>query len=535
MSNIEPDAVSSSPFLPLVNPVFRTLWAVWLAANLCLWMNDVAAAWLMTALSGTPLMVALVQSASTLPVFLLGVPSGALADIVDRRRYLMFTQFWVASVAFLTCLAMMSGVMSPGVLLALTFANGLGLAMRWPVFAAVIAELVPREQLPVATALSGMAMNMSRILGPLLAGVLIATLGPVAVFGLNAVVSVLAGLAIFRWQRPRLVAALPSERFFGAIRVGVQHVRASTRMRAVLSRAFVFSFSSIALLAMLPLLAKQQYGGGAQSYTLLMAAMGGGAICGALLLPRIRRHLGRDRMVDLGCLLHVGAVVGAASATDIVLALPALFAGGMGWIAVANSFNVSAHFALPDWVRARGIAFYQMAMMGGNALGAACWGHVVGSFGLRHGLLAAACATLVGWLLTRRLSIVGDPEQGPLTPPVWKAPEAAIPIDFQRGPVQVTVEYRIDPARAEDFVRVMRESRRVWLQNGVLSWHLFRDVSDRGCFSEQFVDESWADYLRRHERITATHMALKQQKLSFHQGEAPPMVKRCIAERIPRG
>ncbi|MBT0961646.1 MFS transporter [Denitromonas iodatirespirans] len=534
MTETGPDATSTSPFLPLADPVFRSLWAVWLAANLCLWMNDVAAAWLMIALSGTPLMVALVQSASTLPVFLFGVPSGALADIVDRRRYLMFTQFWVAAVALLICLAMAFDLMSPGVLLVLTFANGLGLAMRWPVFAAVIAELVPREQLPVATALSGMAMNTSRILGPLLAGMLIATLGPVAVFALNAMVSVLAGAAIYRWRRPRVVTALPSERFFGAIRVGLQHVRASTRMRAVLRRAFAFAFSSIALLAMLPLLAKQQYGGGAQTFTILMAAMGGGAICGAMLLPRIRRRFGRDRLVDLGCVLHASAAVGAALAPNLYVALPALFAGGLGWISTANALNVSAHFALPDWVRARGMAFYQMAMMGGNALGAACWGQVAGSFSLRTGLLAAACATVVGWLLTRRLPILGDPEEGPLMPPVWKAPEAAIPIDFRRGPVQVTVEYRIDPARADDFVQLMSESRRVWLQNGVLSWNLLRDVSDSGRFFEQFVDESWADYLRRHERITATHVALKRQKLSFHRPEAQPMVTRCIAERIPR-
>lgn len=534
MNESGPEATSTSPFLPLENPTFRMLWAVWLIANLCLWMNDVAAAWLMTALNGTPLMVALVQSASTLPVFLFGMPSGALADIVDRRCCLMFTQLWLVSIAVLLCLVMAAGLMSAGLLLVLTFANGLGLAMRWPVFAAVIAELVPREQLPVATALNGMAMNISRILGPLLAGMLIAALGAVAVFAVNAAFSIVACVAIYRWRRPRVVAALPSERFFGAIRVGMQHVRASTRMKAVLRRAFAFSLSSIALVALLPLLAKHQYGGGAQTFTILMAAMGGGAISGAMMLPRVRRRFGRDRLVDLGCVLHASATVGAALAPNLYLALPALFAGGLGWIATANALNVSAHFALPDWVRARGMAFYQMAMMGGNALGAACWGPVAGSFGLRTGLLAAACGTAVGWLLTHRLPIVGDPEQGPLRPPVWKAPDAAIPLDFRRGPVQVTVEYCIDPTRAESFIDVMRESRRVWLQNGVLSWNLFRDVSDSGRFFEQFVDESWGDYLRRHERITAFNLALKREKFSFHQPDVPPRVTRCIAERVPR-
>lgn len=508
------------------------LWAVWLTANLCMWMNDVAAAWLMTSLSGSPLMVALVQSASTLPVFLLGIPSGALADIVDRRRYLIFTQVWVACTAILICAALAAGAMSAELLLFLTFANGIGLAMRWPVFAAVIAELVPREQLPVATALSGMAMNLSRIVGPLLAGAIIAAFGGIYVFALNAFMSILAGLAILRWRRERIVSMLPSERFFGAVRVGLQHVRASSRMRAVLRRAFAFSFSSIALLALLPLVARDQYGGGAQTFTLLMAAMGGGAIAGAMLLPRIRLKLGRDALVDVGTLMHAGATAGAAFAPNLYVALPALFVAGLGWISIANSLNVSAHFALPNWIRARGMAIYQVAMMGGTAIGAACWGQLASVADLRTSLAVAAGATLVGWMLTRRLVIRGEPEQGPLTPAVWKAPEAAIPIDFSRGPVQVSVEYRIDPERATAFIAVMGESRRVWLQNGVLSWTLFRDVSDSGRFFEQFVDQSWVDYLRRNERITASHVALKREKLSFHVAGTAPVVTRCIAEPV---
>ena len=225
-----------SPWAPLRQPVFRMLWSVWLTANICMWMNDVAAAWMMTSLTTSPMMVALVQSASTLPVFFLGMPSGALADILDRRKYFIFTQFWVATVGVLMCLVTLSGQMVAPLLLLLTFANGIGLAMRWPVFSAVIPELIPKAQLPAALALNGIAMNTSRIFGPILAGALIAGLGSAYVFALNAVLSVICGFVIMRWRTEPKVSALPAERFFGAIRVGVRYVRESVPMRAILLR-----------------------------------------------------------------------------------------------------------------------------------------------------------------------------------------------------------------------------------------------------------------------------------------------------------
>ena len=229
------DAPPSS-LAPLKGPVFRMLWLAWLAANVTMWMNDVAAAWLMTTLTDSAVMVALVQAASTLPVFVLGLPSGALADIVDRRRYFAVTQLWVACVALLLCLASLAGALSAPLLLALTFANGIGLAMRWPVFAAIVPDLVPRHELPAALALNGVAMNMSRVIGPVLAGALLAGAGSAAVFALNAVLAIVAFVLILRWKSQRKVSALPGERFLGAMRVGLQHVAQSPRMRAVRRR-----------------------------------------------------------------------------------------------------------------------------------------------------------------------------------------------------------------------------------------------------------------------------------------------------------
>ena len=250
-----------SPLAPLSVPVFRMLWLTWLVANTCMWMNDVASAWLMTTLTSSPVLVALVQTASTLPVFLLGLPSGALADILDRRKYFMVTQFWVAAVAVVLCGVILAGGVSPHLLLALTFANGIGLAMRWPVFSAIVPELVERPHLPAALALNGVAMNASRIIGPLLAGAIIASFGSAWVFVLNAVLSLLAGFTIMRWRRQATPNPLGRERLASAMRVGLQFVRESPPMRAVLWRISVFFLHATALLALLPLVARGLQGG----------------------------------------------------------------------------------------------------------------------------------------------------------------------------------------------------------------------------------------------------------------------------------
>jgi MFS family permease len=401
-------AIAAAPvtaWAPLSQPVFRMLWGVWVTANVCMWMNDVAAAWLMTSLTSSPVMVALVQSASTLPVFLLGLPSGALADILDRRQYFMVTQVWVAAVGLLICAVVAFDAISPPLLLVLTFANGIGLAMRWPVFAALVPELVPRPQLPAALALNGVAMNASRIIGPIVAGTLIASAGSAYVFALNAVLSVVAAIVIFHWKRERKVSALPGERFVGAMRVGLQYVRQSRRMHAVLVRVALFFLQSMALLGLLPLIAKGLPGGGAGSFTLLLAAMGAGAIVAALYLPRLRAMVSRDDLVAGGTVLQATAMLVVSIAPNVIVAALSMLVAGASWISVANSLTVSAQLALPDWVRARGMSIYQMALMGSSAIGAALWGQVATWSDVRTSLALAAVGAIVGLALTRRLQI----------------------------------------------------------------------------------------------------------------------------------
>ncbi|MCM2251456.1 MAG: MFS transporter [Ramlibacter sp.] len=520
---------SRSAFAPMRRPVFRMLWLTWMAANTSMWMNDVAAAWLMTSLAPSPLWVALVQSASTLPVFLLGLPSGAFADILDRRRYFMMTQLWVAVIALILCVTIMMDWMTAPLLLALTFANGVGLAMRWPVFAAIVPELVPRSQLPAALALNGVAMNASRIVGPLLAGAIIAAAGSAWVFVLNAALSLAAAFVIMRWRREHKESPLGRERLTSAMRVGVQFVWESARMRAVLLRIALFFLHSTALIALLPLVARSLQGGAAGTFTLLLAAMGAGAIVGALFVVRIRALLPAQTLLLAATAAQSAGAVAVAFAPNLYVAVPAMALAGMAWIVVANSLTVSAQMALPDWVRARGMSIFQMAVMGSTAAGAALWGQIATWTDIHDALAIAAVSSVVLMALAQRLVVDRGIEED-LTPSrVFKIPHAETPP--KSGRIQANIEYHIDPARTAEFVELMQESRRSRMQQGALDWQLLRDLYDPGRFVEQITDESWTEHLRRFDRVTAADVQLRDRKLAFHTGAQPPQVTRLLIER----
>jgi MFS family permease/quinol monooxygenase YgiN len=517
---------------PLKNPVFRMLWLAWLAANISLWMHDVAAAWLMTTLTNDAALVALVATAGTLPMFLLGLPSGALADIVDRRRYFAGTQLWAALIASLLVALSLLGALSPAVLLTLTFLNGITMAMRWPVFAAIVPSVVPRAQLSSALALNGAAMNVPRIVGPAIAGALLASAGSALVFGLNAVISVCSFVMILRWRSERKESALPGERFVGAMRVGLQYLRQSPRLQVAMLRIALFMLQVSGMMSLLPLLAKELPGGGAGTFSALLAATGLGAVLMVVFMGRVRASMGRDRSVISGSLLHAAAAAGAALSPNLWLALPCLLFAGAAVIMTANTITVAAQLTLPDWVRARGMAVYQMALMGGAAAGAAIWGHVAAAFDVRATVLGAAGFGVLVVLLTYRMSIdaVNPDDQRPVQ--VAALPQPAIAIDADDGPVMVTVEYQIDPARAAEFAEVMQQTRQARLRQGALSWGLFRDANAPGRYVEYFVDETWLEHQRRLERFTAGDAGLRERRLGFHIGEQPPAVRRLVGEAL---
>ena len=419
-------------------------------------------------------------------------------------------------------------------LLALTFANGIGLAMRWPVFSAIVPEVVPREHLGAAMALNGISMNLSRVVGPVVAGAILAAVGSGAVFVLNTVLAVLAFATILRWRSEPRTSTLPGERFVGAMRIGWQHVMQSPRLRVVLVRIFLFFLQSSALLALLPLVARNVHGAGPATYTVMLACIGGGAVVAAMYFPRWRERFNRDQFVVIGTMVHALMSVVVVFAPNIWVALPAIVVLGMAWISTANSLTLAAQVALPNWVRARGMAIYQMALMGGAAAGSLLWGQVAGLYSVRVAVAAAAVAGPLLWLLTRRLSVEGgsDPDFSPAT--LVSVPEVAIDVEPDEGPVMVTVEYQIDPADAAAFSAVMRETRRSRLRQGALSWGLFKDTSAPGRYIEYFVDESWLEHHRRLERFSAADAGLRERRTAFHRGSEPPRVSRYVAEALRR-
>nr|WP_315242912.1 MFS transporter [uncultured Albidiferax sp.] len=395
----------SSPLaLPLRNPIFRMLWLAWLAGNMTMWMNDVSAAWLMAELTEGPMMVALVQASASLPLFLLGLPSGALADLVNRKRLYAFAQFWIALVSIALAVLAAGGWMTAPWLLFLCFANGIGLAIRFPVFAAIMPTLVPREQLISALTLNALAINVSRIAGPLLAGVVIASMGMGAVFTLNAALSLLSCGLILKCGPQTEKTATRGQGFFATMRGGLIFVRESKPMQKILLRIFVFFVHSIGLIALLPLVAKALHAD-ATTYTMLLASMGVGAIVTGLTMPYISNAANPDRIVAIGVVLYAAATATVALTSSFWLIGAALAVSGGVWLSVVNTITMSAQLVLPNSLRARGMAIYQMAIMGGSAAGAALWGQVATHSSVSTALLASAATSLVVLWLTYRITV----------------------------------------------------------------------------------------------------------------------------------
>lgn len=516
-------------WLPLKNHVFFMLWLAWMTSNICMWMNDVAASWMMTSLSHSPTLVALIQTASNLPVFLLGIPSGAFADIFNRKKYFVITQIWIALNAALLCFLTFTNSLNASLLLFLTFTNGIGLAMRWPVFAAIVPDLVGCEQLPAALALNAVAMNASRIIGPLVAGALIASAGTEYVFALNMVLSLGCTFLIMRWKYQSNISSLPGERFFGAMRVGIQYVKSSIRMRAVLIRIFLFFVQSSALLALLPVIAKDHFNGDAQTFTIMLSCLGIGAILSASQLPRLRRRYDRNQLVSFGQVLQALTSIGVVLVPNVWFSAPIMMLSGASWIITANSISISAQLALPSWIRARGMSIFQMSLMGGSALGAALWGKLAEHTSVTTAVITGSVCGIIAVLFTNHLKLEGGNEEDftPVCPIEHPMPDRDI--DHSAGPVMISVEYQINPMQMFEFQTVMKKSRDARLRQGAVSWSFFEDAEQEGKCLEYFIFETWADYLRRFDRFTTNDLNLQDERFGFHTASSPPKITRRVA------
>lgn len=517
-----------SPWAPLRRPLFRALWLATLVSNIGTWMHEVGAGWLMVTLDPSPVMVAFVQATTALPAFFLALPAGALADILDRRRYLLATQGWMLACAALLALMTYAGWIAAWSLLAFTFALACGAAMMTPAWAATVPELVPRNELHSAIALNSTGVNVARAVGPAVAGVLVAAAGPAIAFLLNAlsflgVMSVLA-----RWRREPQPRELPPEGFFGAMRAGVRYVRAAPKLQCVMVRALAFFLFGSAIWSLLPLVARGA-GGGAQMYGMLLGCVGAGAVSAALALPKLRARWSRDRLVrGATWLLAVAMVLSGVARSPLVL-VPAMLLTGVAWLSVLSTLHVSAQTAVPAWVRARALAVYLVMFSLGMTGGSVLWGAIASHSSVAVALIAAAAGALAALFLTRRYTLGGQEAADTADTVAWPAPETQGEIAPDRGPVLVTVEYRVAGENAAAFTDAMRELRRIRRRDGAMLWGLFRDTSDRERYVETFLVESWVEHMRQHHRATTGDQAVSDRVRAYHIGAEAPRVSHLVA------
>ena len=491
-------------------------------------MHDTAAAWTMTTLAPSPIMVSLMQTATSFPFFVLALPAGALADVVDRRRMLLATQAWMLAAATALAALAFAGAITPGRLLALSFALGIGGAMNAPAWQATTPELVPRTELAAAVALGGISVNVARAVGPALGGTLVAVGGPGAVFLVNAASFLGVLLVIARWRRDRVPATLPPERVLGAVRAGARYVRHATELHAVLVRSAVFVLPASAVWALLPLVARQSLGLTAAGYGLVLGGLGTGAITGALVLPWLRARARIERLLAGATVLFAATSVGLALVRTIAPALVLTFGGGIGWMVMMSSLSVAAQEGVPSWVRARALAVSLLVIQGSLACGALLWGIVATHTSLATALAAAGGVLVLGLAVAARrpLESVGGLD---LTPSRhWEDPVVSGTLDLDEGPVLVTIDYRLDPARADDFVAVMADLERTRRRDGAIEWGLYQDTADPRRWLETFVVESWVEHLRQHERVTMSDRVLQERVYAIIEG-GEPRVSHLIA------
>lgn len=523
----------TSPLAPLREPVFRSLWFANFGSGLGSLIQGVAAAWLMTSIADSVDLVALVQSATSLPIMLFSLVGGAIADSFNRRKVMLWSQVFMLLVSALLVVATQTGMITPWLLLAFTFLIGCGLAINNPSWQASVGDLVPRPLLPSAVALNSTAFNLSRSFGPAVGGLIVATLGTAVAFGLNALSYLGLILVLILWK-PAAPAAnpLPREAIGPALVSGLRYVAMSPNILRVVLRSFLFGFSAIVVLALLPVKTAGLPEGGALTYGILLGAYGVGAVGGALMSARLQQQLKLEtivRMAFAGFIVCSLTLVFASSAIVVGLGL---VIGGACWVLALSLFNASVQLSSPRWVVGRALSIYQTSTFGGLAVGSWLWGSIAEANGLAAAFLAAAVAMLIGMAvglkvpLPQRTALDLDPLNR------WQMPRVEFDVEPRSGPVMVEITYKIRPENLTAFMRVMTERQRVRRRDGARRWRLMRDLSNANQWTETYEAPTWTEYVRHNLRLTKADANVSEQLRALHDSEDPPAVRRLI-ERPP--
>jgi MFS family permease len=533
VSQAHPSEVGTewSTWQPLRLPMFRNLLVADLVSDVGTFMQGVGAAWLMVSQGAGPLLVALTQTASAFPFFLLALPAGALGDIFDRRKLILTTEIWMFSVAVVLAVLTVLHLVTPWALLFLTFALSIGDALEAPSWRAVLPEVVPQEGLMPAIALNGIEFNLARAIGPALGGFLIATSGIVTVFSLNAASYLGVLWVIARWKRPSQQPGSLRETVSGAIRAAVRYTRNAPEILTVLGRIGCIMFFASAFWALLPTVA-HELRRNATLYGLLLTVFGAGAVLGAMVLQQTRTLFSSDALLAVGTTIFAAALWGVAAFHSLVLLSAAILLGGAAWTAIISLMTTVMQNLAPDWVRARAMAVFMLVYMGTWTAGSAFWGYVAGREGTHFSLITAAIGTAVCPILVL-ISRLPDTPVDLGAWDHWGKPMLVGEVDPSQGPVLVMVEYEVDPRKADEFLEALHKFARVRRRDGASRWGVYRDTEHPACYVETFIVESWAEHLRQHERLTRGDRELEENVGRFES--KPIKVRHFIYARSKRG
>ena len=512
---------------PLRYPTFRRIWLASLLSNLGILIQGVGAAWAMTQMASSADKVALVQTALMLPVMLISMPAGAIADMHDRRVVaLIALSIALTGATALTILAFI-GLVTPNLLLVLCFVVGSGMALMGPAWQSSVGEQVPSETLPSAVALNGISYNIARSFGPAIGGIIVATLGAVAAFAANALLYLPLMVALFMWKRVAQPSRLPRERLSRAIVSGVRYITNSPSIRIVLTRTTVTGVIGGSVSALMPLVARDLLHGGAQTYGIMLGAFGMGAVIGALNIGELRKRMSGEAAIRACALSMGGAIAVVALSRYAVLTAAALVVAGAVWMMAVALFNIGVQLSAPRWVAGRSLAAYQAAISGGIAVGSWGWGRLTDLGGVEVALLVSAALMLVSpllglWLPMPRIGARGEDAE------VLADPEVRLALTARSGPLVVEIEYRVAQENARAFHSLMQDVQLSRQRNGAYGWTLARDIADPELWIERYHCPTWLDYLRQRNRSTQSERALHQKAVAFHIGPDPVRIHRML-------
>jgi MFS family permease len=521
-------AQSTSTLTLFQNQTFRMLWIAALASNFGGLVQAVGAAWLMTSLTESQSMVALVQSSVTLPIMIFSLLAGVFADNFDRRKVMLIAQSFMLIVSILLAIMAYEGLLSPWILLGFTFLIGCGTALHNPSWQASMGDIVSRDELSAAVSLNSMGFNLMRSIGPAAGGAIVAIAGAAAAFTVNALSYIGIITALWLWRPPTTPRRLPRERMGSAFSAGLRYVAMSPNLMKVIFRGFMFGLSAIAVLALLPLIVRELLQGGAFVYGVMLGCFGMGAVVGALLNARLRSRFRNERITQSAFLAFAVSCVTLALSRHYVFSGAALLLAGGSWVLALSLFNVTIQLSTPRWVVGRALALYQTGVFGGMAGGSWAWGVIAESFGADRAMFVAATLLVLGALAGLRLPLPDstDLDLNPLN--TFTEPPLRLDLKHRSGPIMIMVDYEIAQQDVTEFLALMNARRRIRIRDGAQQWALLRDLENPDVWTETYHVPTWVEYVRHHERRTQADAESYESVLKLHRGKDRPKVHRMI-------